>query len=381
MSAQDDPRLIEAKGMPMSQVIDRLGIAGLKTQGNERVGPCPLCGGRDRFAINLRTNFFLCRKCDMRGGDQVALVQEVMGLSFPLALKWLCGDAPAFLDPAEMQRRRDRAAAASAKQAEEAAEYRRRAINDAKRIWGNSLDGRRGVVGAYLCARGITPEMLPDVPKCLRFILDHPYGRKVGGVWPDFRGPCMIAGIQAPDGALVAVHQTWVSPTPPHGKAVITHAGEPLLIDGKPAPAKLVRGSKKGGAIRLHTPRGADTLIMGEGIETTLTALAANAVPGAAYWAGVDLGNMSGVMAKVPGTRTSGIPDMSDTRAFFPPPWVKRLIFIQDGDSAPKPTRAKLQSGLRRAMARVPGLKGQIVHAGEGVDLNDVLNKGDDDDV
>jgi hypothetical protein len=39
-------------------------------------------------------------------------------------------------------------------------------------------------------------------------------------------------------------------------------------------------------------------------------------------------------------------------------------------------TRAKLEAGLRRAMAHRPGLVGQIVKAGDGVDLNDVLNGG-----
>jgi len=179
----------------------------------------------------------------------------------------------------------------------------------------------------------------------------------------------MVAGIQAPNGALVAVHQTWVDPEPPHGKAEIAHEGTAM-------PAKLVRGSKKGAAIRLVTPRGAQVLIMGEGIETTLTALAAQPVPDAAYWAGIDLGNMAGLMQRIPGKRHSGLPDMSDRRAFFPPPWVRRLVFIQDGDSDPKATRAKLECGLKRAMALVPGLSGQIVHAGEGVDLNDVLNMG-----
>lgn len=375
----DDPRLIEAKAMPMSAVVDRLGIARLVKQGTELIGPCPLCGGRDRFGINLRTGLFQCRKCGIRGGDQVALVREVLGLGFRDALQFLCGDAPASLDADTIARRRAAAAAAAENQEREAAAYRDRAIREARRIWDQSLDGNRGVVRAYLSARGITPAMLPDLPRCLRFKLDHQYQKWMGGRQVDHSGPCMIAAVQAPSGAVVAVHQTWVSMEAPHGKAVIMDGGKPLLIDGKPAAAKLVRGTKKGGAIRLHTPRGSDTLIMGEGIETTLTAMAANAVAGAAYWAGVDLGNMAGKMQKVPGKQASGLPDMTDDRAFFPPPWVRRLIFIQDGDSAPKPTRAKLESGLHRAMARVPGLKGQIVHAGEGVDLNDVLNKGDDE--
>ena len=35
--------------------------------------------------------------------------------------------------------------------------------------------------------------------------------------------------------------------------------------------------------------------------------------------------------------------------------------------------RATLECGLRRAMALHPGLEGKIVHAGKGIDLNDVL--------
>ena len=34
---------------------------------------------------------------------------------------------------------------------------------------------------------------------------------------------------------------------------------------------------------------------------------------------------------------------------------------------------AKLECGLRQAMALHPGLEGKIVHAGKGVDLNGVL--------
>ena len=115
---------------------------------------------------------------------------------------------------------------------------------------------------------------------------------------------------------------------------------------------------------------------MGEGIETTLSAMVAAPFPNAAYWAGVDLGNMSGRMQKVKGQKYSGVPDMSDSDAFVPPSWVKRLVFIMDGDSDPVMTRAKLECGLRRAMALLPGLKGQIVHSGDGVDMNDVLRAG-----
>jgi len=179
----------------------------------------------------------------------------------------------------------------------------------------------------------------------------------------------MIALIQSPDNCGAAVHQTWLDPNQKNGKAVIEHNGEVLS-------SKLVRGSKKGGAIRLYMPDVPDTLVMGEGIETTLTAMVAAPFESAAYWVGIDLGNMSGRMQRIKGQRYSGLPDMSDRGAFVPPEWVKRLVFIMDGDSEPKMTRAKLECGLKRAMAIRPGLRGQIVQAGEGVDLNDVLVNG-----
>jgi hypothetical protein len=89
---------------------------------------------------------------------------------------------------------------------------------------------------------------------------------------------------------------------------------------------------------------------------------------------------MAGSRETGKGLRFEGIPRMDDDQAFVPPEWVKRLIFIQDGDSDPKDTRAKLVAGLRRAMVLRPGLKGQIVHAGAGVDLNDLVMGGAGDE-
>lgn len=58
---------------------------------------------------------------------------------------------------------------------------------------------------------------------------------------------------------------------------------------------------------------------LGEGIETTLSAMVARPYENAAYWAGVDLGNMSGRMLSVKGIQHSGIPEMEDDQAFVPP--------------------------------------------------------------
>lgn len=369
MSRAEDPRLMEAKAIPVSDLIDRLGIAGLRPTGSELVGPCPICGGRDRFAVNLRSHAFLCRRCGISGGDQVALAMSVLGLSFLDALTWLCGDRPARIDPDDLRRRQARAAAAERRRAADAEAYRQRAIRDAQSIWQRARPAN-GIVRAYLARRGITGALLPVLPTALRVLPDHPYVKKQSGALVTMaRGPAMIAGILAPSGRLSAVHQTWLDLARPNGKAAIEWQGEAH-------PAKMVRGSKKGCAIRLATPNGADTLVMGEGIETTLSALVAQPVANAAYWCGIDLGNMSGRMLREKGRRYSGLPDLDDSEAFVPPPWVRRLIFIMDGDSDPAMTRAKLECGLRRAMAAVPGLRGQIVEAGAGGDLNDVLMHG-----
>lgn len=388
MSVRDDPRLCEAKGKSVSHVLGLLGVTGLRRTSNMRElsGSCPKCGAAghnpksgppDRFNINLSTGAFFCRRCDMRGGDVIALVRAVNDCTFDAALTILCGERPREETEDQRRARKTRRRALEEKlkrdaqeQAEDAERHRRRGLVGARAIWTRARPGETSpVMRAYLAARALTPALLPELPKTLRIIEDHPYMRRIGGETITLhRGPCMVAAIQGPDGRLRAVHRTWIDPDPPHGKARIVHKGEDL-------PAKLVRGVKKGGAIRLCTPRGAETLVMGEGIETTLTARAARPLPEAttAYWAGVDLGNMAGRMRRLRGLRVSGLPDMEDARAFVPPSWVRRLIFVMDGDSDPETTRAALHCGLRRAMLLRPGLQAQIVHPGDGRDLNDLI--------
>ena len=369
---QDDPRLFEAQAIPISEVADRLQILGLNRAGSEMVGPCPCCGGKDRFAINTARNVWNCRIC-ATGGDGIALVRHVLGCDFKAALGYLCGEQRVELDPAERARRERAAAERKAQEDARAERYRERAIKDARHIWRQAVPADDTPVADYLAGRRVDPRRVTGtLPACLRYAEAHPYIKAIKGAKRAevvFRGPAMIAAIQGPDGRARAVHQTWVDPARLGKKAEITVNGERL-------DSKMVRGAKKGGAIRLWTPPGAEVLVMGEGIETTLSALVCEAVPGAAYWAGVDLGNMGGKAMRGKCMRYAGIPDMTDRFAFVPPEWVRRLIFIQDGDSDPKATRAALLCGLRRAMRLRPGLRGQIVHAGEGRDLNDVLRRG-----
>jgi hypothetical protein len=371
MAWPDDPRRAEALAKPIAEVADLLCIEGLRRAGVERVGPCPQCGGDDRFGINPRKGVFGCRKCGAKG-DVIGLVMHVRQVSFPEALHWLCG--PRQEISAAERAQRDQAAEANRQaRAAEAAQYRARAVADARRLWNAGMAAEGTAVRDYLTRRGIEPGLYPRLAPALRFHPALPYMvSDGGGVWREVHcGPAMLAAIQGADNRFCAVHRTWLDLDQPKGKAVIADP-----VTGEGLQAKKVLGAKKGGAIRLSRGEGS-VLVMGEGIETTLSACVAGAVAGASYWAGVDLGNMAGQRHLGKGQRFDGIPDLGDAEAFVPPPWVQRLIYVQDGDSDPKLTRAKLVAGLRRAMLLRPGLRAQIVHAGAGVDLNDVLMGAD----
>lgn len=368
---RDDPRVEIAHQMNMAELADRLSIPGLKRVAGELVGPCPGpgCGGTDRFSINPAKGVINCRRCGAKG-DQIALVQLVLGLDFPAALEWVAGPRQE-LTPAERAELARRTEANRRAREAEAERHRRNAIQQARRIWSGAQPADESPVISYLMRRGIAPR--GRLPRCFRFEpaarLVVPDEKRRGEFVKVHEGPTMLTAIQAPDGSLAGVHRTWIDLAQPKGKVIALHP----FKAGEIVAAKKVYGSKKGSAIRLYTPRDASCLVMAEGIETTLSALVARAIEGAAFWAGVDLGNMAGARKLGPGLKYAGIPDLSDADAFVPPPWVRRLVFVQDGDSDPKLTRAKLLAGLRRAMALRPGLTASIVHPGDGVDMNDLL--------
>jgi hypothetical protein len=62
----------------------------LSGRGAERCGPCPICGGRDRFSINIPKQLWNCRGC-ARGGDAIDLVRHLDGVDFETACGALGG--------------------------------------------------------------------------------------------------------------------------------------------------------------------------------------------------------------------------------------------------------------------------------------------------
>lgn len=352
----------------------------LVRSGGELIGPCPKCGGSDRFSINPAKNVWNCRQCGV-GGDVIYLVCHMEDLKFVPACERLTGRSVAQpVDPeraAQMARERRRQ---EEQREAEAAQYREKARADAKKVWDHS-EPAGAAVASYLRLRGLDGGTVDfhqsqwSRSMRLRFQERRAY-------WHDgevrHSGPAMIAAIQRPDGHFAGVHQTWLDLSQPKGKLVLPP------IDGKELPAKKVLGVKKGGAIRLVTPEHAYRMVMGEGIETTLTAYVHALQPETAYWAGVDLGNMSGKAARsASGGLLHDQPDLEDTECFLAPDWVEELVYICDGDEAAKHTIEKVQRGLRRNKAwrerrrqvdrDLRPLKILMVPPGpEGTDLNSI---------
>jgi phage/plasmid primase-like uncharacterized protein len=83
----------QARAIPIMDEIARRGVK-LKREGNEFIGPCPLCRGDDRFAVNTKKEVWNCRGCGV-GGDVIELVRHLDGVDFIEACTRLAGPPPA----------------------------------------------------------------------------------------------------------------------------------------------------------------------------------------------------------------------------------------------------------------------------------------------
>lgn len=374
----------------------------IRRNGRDLVGPCPGCGGEDRFSISIQKNVWFCRKFDGgRGGDVIALACHVENVDFIGACEVLTGAPPpgrASTDTPEA--RAEREARASARHAAAATESAARAKQEADfreaergRAWKIWCRAKRSLVGtpveAYLALRGLA---LPADAR-LRYAAKHPL--YVHQKQPDGRfkpivlheGPAMIAGITGADHRFAGVHATWIDLSQPDGKALVA---DPKT--GEFQPAKKVRGSVHGARIELVPHEAPVRLFLGEGNETCLSAFQALVRVGsplvvdAALWAGVSLPNMAGRaldrvrhpflvdtdslgrerVRQVPGT----IPDPRDVIIPIPPS-VHELVWLGDGDSDRFTTECALQRAANRHHR--DGLAQAIAWAEPGQDFNTML--------
>lgn len=404
-----DDWVADARAVDLAAMAGRLGAAGLKRSGRELVGACPGCGGTDRFSINEAKRVWNCGHMGGAGGDVIGLVGHVRGLDpkdggdFVAICEEINGAPPperareesaaarAEREARMAARARD-AAEAAARREQEAESYRDAEIRRALEIWeeGRSIAGTHAE--AYLVARGIRHV----AGLRLRFV------ERVGYfVRPELgRGfvkvcdlPAMVAAIADGDGRFRGAHITHLDPVEPR-KATIAHPET-----GELQPAKKIRGSVHGGVLRLAGPVADPArLVIGEGIETTLSVRAAaieagRATADTAWWAGISLGNMGGKatatvrhpdgLAKTDKAgrsrvvMVSGPVPLAESPGIDLPPSVVDATLLGDGDSDPATT----DFALRRCAARWarPGLVVRRAWARVGGDFNDMLRGPSDE--
>lgn len=412
MIARDDGRfdawVDQARAVTCRQELERRGAWTRRMLGDAGV-PCPGCGGTDRFAVNLRKDLWTCRKSGA-GGDAIALVRHLDGCSFVVACEILTGEPPPTgvgetADERASRTRRLEARAAEAaeearRQQEDGEKFRRWEREAARRLYDTGRPIRDTVAEHYLALRGLpapTEARLRFHPAVQYFASGKEHGGPLDRPRPIYSGPAMLAPILDAGGRFIGVHRTWIDLGQPDGKAVICDG------DGVILPAKKVRGSKRGGTIRLAghpravgEARDARTVIMGEGIETTLSAYAA--LPpaeraGVEFHASVDLGNMAGkadgqvphpTLLRAPDARgrvkrlrvPSGVPAADDdTPMIGLPDGVTELILLGDGDSEPFATGLAMRRAGTRFAEAYPGVTVRLAKARPGMDFNTMLRE------
>jgi hypothetical protein len=79
-----------ARAVPIPDILARRGHQ-LRRSGKEMCGPCPVCGGHDRFGVNIPKGVWNCRGCQ-RGGDVIELVRFLDDCPFTEAVARLAGE-------------------------------------------------------------------------------------------------------------------------------------------------------------------------------------------------------------------------------------------------------------------------------------------------
>jgi hypothetical protein len=351
--------------------------AKLKKHSREHVGPCPACGGDDRFAVNPKKKggIFNCR--GFGGGDVIAMVMHVCRVRFLDACEIINGEpmpgADSKVSREDLQRQaeerqREHAARQAQLEAEENA-YRERERSIAHDIWTRAEKATAGTpVEACLKLRGIPT--LPIGLK-LRYAPDLPYfGSDQKGTDPLHRGPAYIAGITRPDGRFGGIHRTWIDLSQPKGKLRL------LDKDGAVLDARKARGSTRGGRIELVGPPDPARLVIGEGIEKTLAVWYALHARGddliaTSFWTSINLDNIGGAADRTKRARgPCPSPDLSKPGIPIPDS-VEKIIILGDSTSDRLTTRCAIARAETRW--RKPGRVILCAWSPDGQDFDDLL--------
>lgn len=216
-------------------------------------GPCPLCGGKDRFRYDNKdgAGTYICNQCGAGNGMQLAMAYTKK--PFNIVAK----EIDAMLGNGAFK--------SDAPKPDMSEQQRKAALREVASL---TVKIRKGdLADKYLTSRGVGEF---SYYKTLRFAPKLKDGE--GQV-----RPCLVATVQGPDGVNVSLHRTF-----------LTHDGS-----GKAkmeSPRKLMPGSiPQGSCIRLSDYTGGP-LGIAEGIETALSATALFDVP---CWASINAQGMA----------------------------------------------------------------------------------------
>lgn len=383
MTTELDIFVEEARRVSIAEAVPLLGLRLLGKR-DEHPGPCPVCGGTDTFAFNIRKNKWNCRTGGVGGQDAIGLAGHVLALDLNQRAGFLeaCAAVTGKPIPEGGQResdaeRADRLARLEALRLQHYEEMARQQ-SDANAFRDRERERARGIYEKaaplratgmpygrfYLQQRGCG---VPD-DRWLRVARDVTYWHgqdELGRPAALYSGPAMIAPFIDPGGQVIGCHITWIDlERAPKFRPVLADPATSEVL-----PTKKMRGTKQGGIIPLAGRLEAQRWLGAEGIENTLAfARWEGFRDDTFYFAAGDLGNLAGPAdpksrfahpsltkpdrngversVMVPGP----VPLLRDDRAeaMVVPDHVDQLVLLADADSE----RVMTASAMARAKAR-----------------------------
>lgn len=298
--------------------------AVMKRSGREFKGPCPNCGGRDRYSLSPTRHKWYCRGAQFGGRGAISMVMHIAGMTFLQACEALTGEpnpsgarAKPLSEAEKAERNRRRLEMEANQRAREAQQMQQEenSREAARRIWEASKPIQGTLADTYLVKRGF----IGVVDPVFRFHGSLPYPGK------EKRYPALICRVDDMMGDLTAIWRIY------------------LREDGRKADvaaAKLGLGPAGGGAVRIGGMAG--KIAIAEGIESAL-----------GYWC------MTG--RKQPcwaGLSTSGL------IGFEAPLGVEQVVIAPDGDAPIKKQGDEYVPAIPAGRKAAEALRGRMLEEG-----------------